>query len=382
MVNAVDYARRLEKFSAYIRDVLRSPDILAIQEAEKLGVLDDLAAQIAADDAAVVYTSHLVEGNDVGGIDVGFLVRDSIVVDAVTQLAAGEINTFDGSLLHDRPPLLLEAHCFEGGAISVIVVHNRSLGGIDDPVDGPRVRSKRLDQAQSIATIVQSLQTVDPDIHLVVIGDFNAFEFTDGYVDAVGQIMGDFVPADNLLSGPDLVNPDLANQVLSLTPDERYSFIFRGSAQVLDHALTSQALDPFLRGMEYGRGNADAAFDLLNDGTTPLRSSDHDGLVLYLAKDRDEDGVPDDLDVCLGTEIPESVPTRWLGVNHYALVDGDTVFDTNTPPGGGPGDVFTIEDTGGCSCEQIIDALGLGNGHRKFGCSVGVMRDWVDAVNP
>ena len=31
------------------------------------------AAEIAADDPAVVYSAFLVEGNDVGGIDVGFL---------------------------------------------------------------------------------------------------------------------------------------------------------------------------------------------------------------------------------------------------------------------------------------------------------------------
>ena len=37
-------------------------------------------------------------------------------------------------------------------------------------------------------------------------------------------------------------------------------------------------------------------------------------------------------------------------------------------------------ETGGCSCTQIVDALGLGQGHRKFGCSLGVMRGWVAAL--
>ena len=50
--------------------------------------------------------------------------------------------------------------------------------------------------------------------------------------------------------------------------------------------------------MSYGRGNADAARDLINDDTTPLRSSDHDGLVLYIMSDFDADGVPDDQDAC------------------------------------------------------------------------------------
>jgi hypothetical protein len=78
------------------------------------------------------------------------------------------------------------------------------------------------------------------------------------------------------------------------------------------------------------------------------------------------------------------VPTDHLGVNRWALVDGDGIFDT-TPPkgkGNGPNLSFTIEDTAGCSCEQIIAAQGLGKGHTKFGCSISAMQDWIALVNP
>ena len=57
---------------------------------------------------AVIYTAYLEEGNDIGGIDVGFLARDTVEVDAVTQLGRFEILAYDGSLLNDSPPLLLE----------------------------------------------------------------------------------------------------------------------------------------------------------------------------------------------------------------------------------------------------------------------------------
>ncbi len=98
--------------------------------------------------------------------------------------------------------------------------------------------------------------------------------------------------------------------------------------------------------------------------------------------DSDGDGVLDGADVCPGTVIPEGVPTVRLGVNRHALVDGDLVFDTTPPPGGGsgPGETFTTSDTAGCSCEQIIVALGLGKGHQKFGCSRGAMEEWVGLV--
>ncbi len=389
VVPAAEYQRRRAKLVAYILDVLDAPDILAVQEAEKIEVLQDLAADIAAADPGVVYTAYLIEGNDIGTIDVGFLTRDTIAVDAVTQYGYTTIFSYDGSLLNDRPPLMLEARCVADGAdtpVKVIVVHNRSLGSIDDPTNGERVRQKRLEQAQFVAQLVQDEQTADPDVALAVVGDFNAYEFTDGYVDVVGQIAGDFVPAENLLSGLDLVDPNLTKRVLTLPAGERYSYTFEGSAQTLDHALTSTGLDPLVTGFEYGRGNADAAVDLINDGTTPaylpLRSSDHDGLVLHLTTDLDGDGVADALDRCPGTVIPESVPTIELGTNRWALVDEDGIFDTTLPRGHGNGldRSFTIQDTAGCSCEQIIDELHLGNGHTKFGCSTGVMEEWIEEV--
>jgi len=98
--------------------------------------------------------------------------------------------------------------------------------------------------------------------------------------------------------------------------------------------------------------------------------------------DSDGDGVLDADDDCAGTIIPESVPTRSLGINRFALVDGDDVFDTKSPKGKGPRRSYTTADTAGCSCTQIIDAQGLGNGHTKFGCSISAMDDWVLLVNP
>lgn len=286
VATAQQYADRLSKLSLQIRTVLGSPDVLAVSEAENLAVLQDLADRVHADDPSVAYTPQLLEGNDVGGIDVGFLVREGVTVSNVYAWGKDETFTFNGqtSLLYDRPSLVLEvAYTGCGGPfpLTVVAVHLRSLSGIDGS-DGERVRAKRHEQATRLSRFLQGLQAADPGIRLVVAGDFNAFEFTDGYVDVMGQVTGNLDPLGALVPGTDEVDPNLLNQTLNVPASERYSFVFGGSAQTLDHALTSQALGPHVRGLQHGRGNADAPYGYGVDPATPLRSSDHDGLVLFL----------------------------------------------------------------------------------------------------
>ena len=99
--------------------------------------------------------------------------------------------------------------------------------------------------------------------------------------------------------------------------------------------------------------------------------------------DADGDGVLGYDDFCPDTKIPEGVPTLQLNPNHWALIDGGFEFDTVIKgKGKGPNRSYNIEDTAGCSCEQIIEAQGLGYGHTKHGCSISVMDDWVELVTP
>jgi hypothetical protein len=62
--------------------------------------------------------------------------------------------------------------------------------------------------------------------------------------------------------------------------------------------------------------------------------------------------------------------------------DGDTSFDTELTNGEGPGKSYSISDTYGCSCEQIIEICGYGKGHMKFGCSIGVMESFSHPDGP
>ena len=290
------FNNRLNKASLEIRNVMRSPDIVGLEEIENLGVLQAIARKVNDDavaqgDPDPGYQAYLQDGNDVGGIDSGFLVKGSRVsVIDVTQL--GKDTTVvnpDGSVapLNDRPPLLLRAMIApDAGAgavpITVIVNHLRSLSGIDDPTDGDRVRHKRQAQAEYLANLIQARQSANPNERIASIGDYNAFQINDGYVDSIGTIKGTPAQPDMVtLASPDLVDPDLTDLIDFAPADERYSFVFDGNAQELDHILVTGNIVSLASGIAYGRTNADFPEIFRNNPNSPLRTSDHDPVVSY-----------------------------------------------------------------------------------------------------
>lgn len=306
------FNKRLNKASLAIRNVMRSPDVIGIVEMENLSTLQAVATKVN-NDAVVAgqpnpnYTAYLVEGNDIGGIDVGFLVKTPrISVVDVTQLElAGCVqtaatcnnfinpNTGSSELLNDRPPLVLRATVAQPGtatplAFTVIVNHSRSLSGIDSTevngtgTDGGRIRFKRRAQAEFLANDIQARQTANPNLNLAVVGDFNAFPFNDGYVDVEGTIQGQPTPANQVvLASSDLVNPDLTNLIETLPQMERYSFTFDGNAQALDYILVNNNFLSRLSRHAYARNNGDFPAKYYEDGNRPERLSDHDMPVGY-----------------------------------------------------------------------------------------------------
>lgn len=116
-----------------------------------------------------------------------------------------------------------------------------------------------------------------------------------------------------------------------------------------------------------------------DDANVDQADFDGDGEGDVCDPDDDGDGIDDGDDACSETAASDSdagVPSRYLGTNRWADVDGDGVFDTIKPRGNGPQLSFDMYDTAGCSCAQIIEELDLGKGHTKFGCSISAMEDW------
>ena len=127
-----------------------------------------------------------------------------------------------------------------------------------------------------------------------------------------------------------------------------------GICNDLDQCLGNDAL-----GDSDGDGSCDDT-DLCvgNDGSGDSDGdgvcNDQDPCPFDAGDDADNDGLCDDVDLCPGTTFPETyVPTTGvLNSNRYALVNANDLFDNGAQLD--PPNALALEDTGGCSCEQIL----------------------------
>ena len=295
------FQKRLKKISSAIRDYMKTPDVVGVIETENLAVLKKLAEKINADAVSASqpnpkYEAYLIDGNDGRGIDSGYLVKSARVkVIEVKQL--GKDDKFknpkgDEDVLNDRPPLMLRASIDDAKTgkpfeFTAIVNHLKSFLGVNDPKDGgERVRLKRRLQAEFLAKIVQERQTANPNERIVLLGDFNAYQFNDGIGDTIGTIKGTPAPKESVMNfSEDLVNPDMTNLVDLIKAEQRYSYSFDGNAQVLDHILVSAAMKKHIGGFGYARLNADFPETFRNDDTRVERFSDHDAAIAYFTFD-------------------------------------------------------------------------------------------------
>lgn len=275
-----DFGDRVLKMSMFIKEVMGLPDVLAVQEIGNENTLNILANTINQDNSLPFqYSTFFMPGND--GIHVAFLVNNNFTAAFLTQYSQStQLST--GGTLHDRPPLKLTVTTPTDPPVdlSIINLHLRSRVDIEDAERSNFVRRKRYEQSLDVAEVIQENQ----NDNLIVVGDFNAFEFTDGYVDVVNQIQGTTsIGAEYQLKN--IVDPPLFNHTAALPQEERYSFIFQGYAELIDHCLSNDLPDFTLSEVVFARGNADNPNAYESNPNIPHRSSDHDGFVVYLKPD-------------------------------------------------------------------------------------------------
>ena len=151
---------------------------------------------------------------------------------------------------------------FNGRRLLVIVNHFNSKGG-DEPLFGrfqPPIldtEAQRVQQAQVEHDFIAQALALDANARIVTLGDFNDFEFSAPMKTLTGAASGNAILTD------------LASALLP--PAERYSYVFEGNSQELDHIFVTGALLP---GAEFQAVHINAEF--------ADQVSDHDPLVASL----------------------------------------------------------------------------------------------------
>jgi predicted extracellular nuclease len=162
---------------------------------------------------------------------------------AELTLSPGRVDPTNPAFVSSRKPLAGEFR-WRGRTVIAIANHFSSKGG-DDPLFGrfqPPTRSSevaRHQQAQVVNGFVDSILAVDSRAQVVVLGDFNDFEFSDTLSILQGGV--------------------LENLVLTLKKPERYTYVFEGNSQVLDHILASHKLFRGLRAYDVVHVNSEFA---------------------------------------------------------------------------------------------------------------------------
>ncbi|MFY9554164.1 MAG: HYR domain-containing protein, partial [Blastocatellia bacterium] len=355
---------------------LKSPDLIALEEIQdNNGPVNDgtvdasttFGLLIAAIQAAGGPTYQFRQINPVnnqdggepgGNIRVGFLFRTdrglafidrpgggsttpTTIVNGTSgpelSFSPGRVDPTATAFNNSRKPLAGEFtfHCQK---LFVIANHFVSKGG-DQPLFGrfqPPVLSSeanRVLQAQIVNNFVDSILALDPNAKIVTLGDLNDFEFSNPLTALKGGVLHDLIE--------------------SLPQSERYTYVFEGNSQALDHILFSDSLFNALPAFEYDVVHVNAEF--------VVRTSDHDPQVARITIVDPPPSITCPANITVGND-----PGQCSAVVNYAVPTGT---DSCSPPtvvcSPTPGSVFpkgtttvtcTATDSGGntASCTFTV----------------------------
>ncbi|HET9666495.1 MAG TPA: endonuclease/exonuclease/phosphatase family protein, partial [Desertimonas sp.] len=264
-----------------IVDHLLAPDIIAVEEIQdNNGAVNDSVTSASETWTTLIETIDAVggppyafrdippvddaDGGEPGGnIRVGFLFRtDRPTLEFVDKPGAGSttpnevvagsqgpelryspgrIDPANPAFNNSRKPLAAE-FMFNGRRVIVVANHFNSKGG-DDPLFGrfqPPVQSsqtQRNGQADVVGDFVEQILALDDDANVVVAGDLNDFQFAS--------------PLERLKGA------GLEALIENLSQRDRYTYVFDGNSQALDHILVSSELAKHTSDFEVVHVNAE-----------------------------------------------------------------------------------------------------------------------------
>ena len=286
---SADKAQKLAR--AFVQD-MKSPDIIGVTEVQ------DNNGQSAGDSAANESYERLIQAivaaggpeyqylnidpvnNQDGGapnanIRVGFLYnpeRVSLPEDIPAGDATTAVGYEDGKLTHNpgridptnaafdnsRKPLAAQ-FTFKGEEVVVIVNHWNSksgdtplFGSTQPPVYGSEVQRKQI--ANIVYDFIEEIKVDNPNANVVSVGDFNDYQFAESLKIHEGDLM--------------------TNMINHVEQSDRYTYLFQGNSQVLDHIVVSNNLVP---GTEIDILHINADFTDMAG-----RASDHDPVMVQV----------------------------------------------------------------------------------------------------
>jgi uncharacterized protein len=293
-LDPLDPEAKFAELARIVVDHLRAPDLIALEEVQDNdgpadnGVVDAsetlgrfIAAIASAGGPGYAFRQidplDKTDGGEPGGnIRLAFLYRtdrglgfvargnasstsptavDTSLDTPQLTLSPGRIAPLDPAFAASRKPLAGEL-TFLGRTLFVIANHFNSKGG-DDPLFGrtqpPLLSSElqRSQQAARVADFAAQILAADSGALVVALGDFNDFSYS---------------PPLQTLQAAGLV--DLID---TLPENERYSYVYQGNSQALDHILVSESLASHAR---YDVVHVNAEF--------AEQASDHDPAVVLI----------------------------------------------------------------------------------------------------
>ena len=243
-----EYADRTNAIVLAIRNFLKEPDVIAVQE---VAVFNDGANALAGLAQALGnYTPYNAVNNDGRGIAPGFLIKNGVT--ASNPRLLGQAETYNahsegtcdlaGGPLYDRAPFALDV---SKGDIAATVISNHFASQSHE-------NACRIAEAEYLRQ--QAAAMVAAGKSVIAAGDLNDFEFSDSLA--------------RLTQSTTLTN------LWSRAPQGlAYSYKFQGHLQTLDHILVSQGLTSRVADMRYMHFDNDYYERAVPDGTG---ISDHD----------------------------------------------------------------------------------------------------------
>ncbi|SDM35810.1 hypothetical protein SAMN05518871_10129 [Psychrobacillus sp. OK028] len=201
----------------------------------------------------------LTEGSSAGNATTAVGYKDGKLT-----LNPGRIDPTNSAFNSSRKPLAGQFD-FKGESVVVIANHWNSKNG-DTPLFGsiqpPKYDSEfqRKKIAKIVSDFVLDIKTKNPAANVVSLGDFNDYQFADALVIHEGEHM--------------------TNMINKVETPDRYTYLYQGNSQVLDHILVTKNLENKTK-IDILHINADFT-DMAG------RASDHDPVMVQidlLAKD-------------------------------------------------------------------------------------------------